>query len=635
MLKPAKLIKIRIVVTKDRYEDCLNALNDSLVLHIEPLMNEEKNQLSNFEAGNYDIVVHELQRFRSIENALVGGRGERRVHFRNLKAVLDSASRFKADRELAELIKQRDSNRAMIKIEGDKLALVLKLKQFKFDLAVLSSKPLSSFLVYTPEKERVKHFDDLDRYKVIPLDGALIVTMRKTGREEFARECRQSNLKIEAIPRMSGRPHELRKSLMRDIANLKARNAVIERKLGAFSKRFLGIVSAIREELEIENEKIEAANKFGSTSSVVVIEGWIEDKNFDKTFTLLSDVTDKKLVMEKIDTDELPPTKLSNPRSFQIFESFVRFYSIPKSNEIDPTIILGIVFPIFFGLMVGDAGYGLFMLLVFAWVINRIKHPPKHSHFPRWLSRFIHSIVSNNGLLILSKSVVVGSAIAIGFGLLFNEFFGFKLPFPTLFNVENGVGTLILVAGWIGVFMVCFGFLLGAINRLALDDKKRAAGRLGWLATSLGVTIFGLNLLSKSSPLDVNALVSYALMFIGVTVVILGEGFESVIEIPSIISHILSYIRLVGILLTSVILAQVIDIVFLSDFKSQVLLAVAGSAILILGQLFNILIALFEAGIQGARLVYVEFFSKFFTGNGKIFKPFGMARRRTVGNGKT
>lgn len=118
MLKPAKLIKIRIVVTKDRYEDCLNALNDSLVLHIEPLMNEEKNQLSNFEAGNYDIVVHELQRFRSIENALVGGRGERRVHFRNLKAVLDSASRFKADRELAELIKQRDSNRAMIKIES-------------------------------------------------------------------------------------------------------------------------------------------------------------------------------------------------------------------------------------------------------------------------------------------------------------------------------------------------------------------------------------------------------------------------------------------------------------------------------------------------------------------------------------
>ena len=100
-------------------------------------------------------------------------------------------------------------------------------------------------------------------------------------------------------------------------------------------------------------------------------------------------------------------------------------------------------------------------------------------------------------------------------------------------------------------------------------------------------------------------------------------------ELPSIISHILSYTRIVGILLASVILADVIDFIFLKTLHHTIPYIITGFLILFIGHIFNIILGVFEPGIQGARLIYVEFFSKFYHGNGRHFKPFGIRRRFT------
>ena len=122
---------------------------------------------------------------------------------------------------------------------------------------------------------------------------------------------------------------------------------------------------------------------------------------------------------------------------------------------------------------------------------------------------------------------------------------------------------------------------------------------------------------------------SYVAIVLGIILVLRSEGTQSLMEIPSVISHILSYTRLVGILLASVILAQVINLIFVSSLHGSIPIIIAGCVVLVFGQLFNIVIALFEGGIQGARLIYVEFFSKFFEGNGNIFKPFKIERKST------
>ena len=98
----------------------------------------------------------------------------------------------------------------------------------------------------------------------------------------------------------------------------------------------------------------------------------------------------------------------------------------------------------------------------------------------------------------------------------------------------------------------------------------------------------------------------------------------------TIISHILSYTRLVGILLASAGLAFVFDYLFRGSLHHSIPFMILGFVILIVGQLLNLVIAIFEPGIQGARLIYVEFFSKFYKGNGKEFKPFTSPRNYTI-----
>jgi V/A-type H+-transporting ATPase subunit I len=113
------------------------------------------------------------------------------------------------------------------------------------------------------------------------------------------------------------------------------------------------------------------------------------------------------------------------------------------------------------------------------------------------------------------------------------------------------------------------------------------------------------------------------------------------IELPSIVSHILSFTRLTGILLASIGFALVVNSQFeglagplLWGGGAKTLLGVvftfAGFVILIVGQMFNIVLALFEPGIQGARLLFVEYFSKFYHGQAKLFTPFRGKRLYTL-----
>ena len=145
------------------------------------------------------------------------------------------------------------------------------------------------------------------------------------------------------------------------------------------------------------------------------------------------------------------------------------------------------------------------------------------------------------------------------------------------------------------------------------------------------IVIYGLSLIYKLNlSLTTNpfADIDIASMILGVVMIIATEKGIGLIELPSVISHVLSYLRIMGILLASVILTKLVNTFFISTLHDPVLI-IFGVILLIIGQLFALLLAIVESGIQGVRLLYVEFFSKFYRGNGKPFTPFGSKRRYT------
>ncbi len=631
MFLPSKIEKIRILIPKKYYDNTITLLGELGFLQIETLEADSKKMLADYKELDYDRINKYYQRIKSLEGNLISQK-TRNIKLKDLRQVFHEADKIKIYDEVNTLKKEEDLINAKINDDLSVLKIVHKIDDFKKDLKILNGNRIESFIM-TKKKDNplIKSVKDNVECECIELEKAFIITIEKHNREKIANLANKLEVGLIKVPELNGTVHELEETKNRKMHEEKEKLADLNKKIEKLSKKYYGIVAVLKEYLDVEIKKASVIPKVGSTHYTAVIEGWIEKKKIKTITEELDKISEGHYILENIKTNEEPPTKMENPVSFKLYEFFIKFYSIPKSSEIDPTIFFGIAFPIFFGLMVGDAGYGATFLILSIWLVHRIKNPPKKSHIPRKLAKFVKTIISKNSLVMIMKAIMPGSVIAVGLGVIFNEYFGFALPYTPLFDVTKRVSTLLLISGWIGVAMVSFGFILGALNAVYNKKIKKAIGRIGWLLVAWGIVIVGLAVLHKESIglSNLEAVVSYVAIVLGIILVLRSEGTQSLMEIPSVISHILSYTRLVGILLASVILAQVINLIFVSSLHGSIPIIIAGCVVLVFGQLFNIVIALFEGGIQGARLIYVEFFSKFFEGNGNIFKPFKIERKST------
>jgi V/A-type H+-transporting ATPase subunit I len=339
-----------------------------------------------------------------------------------------------------------------------------------------------------------------------------------------------------------------------------------------------------------------------TTRHAFALEGWTPKADVTRLATAvkrdIGPLVSVEEVAEEEWTEEPTPVVLENPRLFRPFEPIVRFMPLPRYGTIDPTPFVAVFFPVLFGLMLADIGYGL-LLGGLGLLLHRRSAPGS-------ATRQVAEMMGPCALLTTVS------------GLLFGEFFGdlgqrwFGLH-PLLFERQEAIVASLLLAIGLGVVHVVLGLVLGVVSSWR-REPRRALGR--------GVAVLMVGLIAVAILAAVKVLPgslltpSVVALLVAFPVLVALEGIFAAVELLSTVGNILSYARVMALGMASVMLAVV----------ANRLAGVVGSTIIgvlfaLLFHLVNFGIGVFGPTVHALRLHYVEFFGKFYSPGGIPYRP--------------
>ena len=398
---------------------------------------------------------------------------------------------------------------------------------------------------------------------------------------------------LEGVPRMRQRTSEIPvelDALRRERAEL----------LRAHATDLTGARITLRDHLA----QMEAFALTAVSPHIFVLDGWLPAGNEPRLSRALDKAFGGNVVVETIDrTDwqgEDAPVVLRNPRLFRPFELLTGMLPLPRYGTIDPTPYVAVFFPMFFGLMLGDAGYGVAVALL-ALGLHRRSAPGS-------TRRAIAEVAGPCALF------------SIVFGVLFGEYFGdlgrrwFGLH-PLWLDREQAIVPFLVLTLALGLVHVVLGLVLGALAG-ARTHSRQAIGRglSAAMILLIAVALLGVfEILPRSvlTPAVVGLLIAFPIL-------ILLEGIVAVVELVTAIGHILSYARIMALGTASVMLAIVAN-----RLAGAVGSAAVGVLFALLFHLVNFGLGLFTPTIHALRLHYVEFFGTFYTPGGTRYQPLG------------
>ncbi len=377
----------------------------------------------------------------------------------------------------------------------------------------------------------------------------------------------------------------------------------------------------------------EATEQFRFTRHTFAFAFWTPSRDVDKIKAML-DENNIDCYLEAEDplpTDNVP-TYTENNAIVSPYESITNMYSPPSYREKDPNTIMSIFYFLLFGIMLGDAAYGL-LLAIGGFVIYLLKKPKK-----------------GEGKLLLV--IAMGGISTAIWGFLFGSWFGITPDKSKLwywFNpLEDPLMMLILSLG-VGFLQIVVGMFLQSL-KLFREHKPMYAifNVYGWYVVFIGIGIYALNaFIIKKSALSTAGLV---VAIVGVVMLLIGGalgknkkffsrvlgGFKNIYGVTNILSDVLSYARLFGLGLATGVVAMVVNQICsvirgLLNFGvvGMILGWIVSIVIYVIGHVFNLAINTLGTYVHNCRLQYVEFYGRFYEGGGRIFNPLGRDKKYT------
>ena len=375
----------------------------------------------------------------------------------------------------------------------------------------------------------------------------------------------------------------------------------LDRELAEIAAQRREYLAGLGAGLSARLQQLGARSSFFRTRYSFVISGWVPRATLPRLRGELEDVSAGRVVVEEVPVPRAEegrvPVQLRNPRLIRPFEVFLRLLQPPVYRSVDPTPLLAACFPLFFGLIVGDVGYGV-VIAALALLLRRRSAP-------------------GGRLRDLGAVLLYSAAAAVLFGLAFGELFGtlgehfgMRPLHPSLHRLGNMPFFLGLSVG-IGCLHVFLGLGLGVCNAVRAGHRAGIRHRAGQAAALAGLILL---VAVPAGVLDRTLLpAAGALLVGGMALWITGEGFAAPIELISTAGNVLSYARLMAVGLAGAVLAMVAN-----ELGSRSLWGVVAAILL---HLVNVALSVFSPTIHAMRLHLVEFFTKFYETGGAEYKP--------------
>ncbi len=701
MLRPKQMSKVSVTGSKRAMEDVIETVHGLNLLHVseydgswegfthgDPIEGAEETSeqlvtvrsiesILDVDRDDVDTATHvtdeaieaELRDVREQVNELDDRREEIKAELRDVRERIDSMAPFATLGIELDLLQGYDSLAVRVG-HGDADAI---------EAALANADAIEAFELFVE--------DDVVAVFARPADGAEPDVLGETlVGVEFAQL---------SVPDAEGSPEAYLNQLRKRAEELEAQLTELDDELEEIRMEAAEFLLAAEEHLTIDVQKREAPLSFATTRSAFIAEGWIPTERYEEFEATILDTAGEHATVEELErasftpdgnhhseavedgevaTDgghvagaEQPPVIQDNNRLASPFEMLVNAVNRPNYREFDPTLLVFLTFPLMFGFMIADIGYGVLYMLIGYYF---------------WTQFDSDGLVNVGAVAMWAGGFTVLFGIMFGFDVFGHHLYGL-LGFES-WDASKGIspGATDWAQAWLvfsvlfGVLHLNIGYVLSFVSTITHHDVKHAMYESGsWLLllNGLWVWVFSAHLREAKPDLlfdafgtvlgvqfqglpEIIGLVGLGAVVAGVVLLVVGEPAE-LPEVLSPLVNAISYTRITAVLLakggmavaanllafgayidggsfhfifTPSRLAEVQaaghEIVFAGMTTQGSIGIVAGILVAIVGHIVVLLLGITAAGIQGIRLEYVEFFNKFYEGGGTPYSPFGRER---------
>ena len=653
------MAKVEIIGPKSEFLDVVSLLHEQGKLHIEDLSKKiqsgeialDRMEIQGSEVKVYDQLDELLIRVRAILKTLkapsaVPDSAERTVEYERLWGLTpaDLADEIAGtiedvEEKTADLAQLHASAEGEIALLTRYEPILGKIQPLAKQIVVTGAFDSVALLVERRYKAGLEHLQvELDRLtnsqsEIISTDidentTAAIVVYSRQYAEPVHKFLAMENVNQIRLPQdFQDMPMDMAYETIRTRrAELPGELDRIRSELDDLSNKWFAKLTTARDVLIDRLEEIISIPKFGRTEYAFLIDGWIPTNDFEELKGLLHTKFGDEVIVNQLEIGAKDfadaPVSLKNNALAAPYEELLGFMGKPQYGTYDPTWMLALFYPLFFGMIVGDIGYGLVMLGLVIWLRVKFKE--------------------NHGVQLATQILGPAATSVVIFGFIYGEFFG-NLFGPSFFNIIHPIyvnGTMILpfertkpemlvtfliIALAVGFLQVALGLGLGVYNGIKTKHWSHVYEKGGILAFVIGflalilLVVFGTVIVAGigNTSLMVAEAIAAGVIFVGLIFAVRGGQVLGVIESIGALAGIASYLRIMAVGLAGAIFAEAVNGIAVSMGNP-----ILGLLIAVPLQMLNFVLCAFSPNIHAIRLNFLEFFKNFYEPGSKDYKPF-------------